>query len=87
MNDPVPVTVYRRERCELCEQAIDTIESVAADAGVAVEIDEVDVDDDPSLRERHGERVPVVFVDGAKQFEIRVDPTVLISVLRAAADA
>jgi prepilin-type processing-associated H-X9-DG protein len=78
--------VYRRERCELCEQAVETVESVAADAGVAVDVDEVDVDDDPDLRERHGERVPVVFVDGAKQFEIRVDPTVLVGVLRDAAD-
>lgn len=84
MSDPVPITVYRRERCELCEKAVETIESVAGDAGVSVAIEEVDVDGDPELRERYGERVPVVAVDGAERFQFRVDPTVLVSVLRDA---
>lgn len=85
MTEPVPVTVYRREQCALCEEAIDTVESVADEAGIDVEVDECDVDADPDLRERYGERVPVVFVDGAREFEIRVDPTILVSVLRDAA--
>lgn len=87
MSEPVPVTVYRREQCELCEVALDTVESVAADADVAVEIETVDVDADPSLADRYGERVPVVFVDGRHEFDIRVDPTVLVGVLREASEA
>lgn len=85
MSESVPVTVYRRQQCDLCEQAIDTIESIAAETGVAVDIETVDVDSDPDLAERYGEHVPVVFVDGTKQFAVRVDPTVLVSVLRDAA--
>jgi glutaredoxin len=86
MSDPVPVTVYRREQCELCEEAIEVVESTAADAGVPVDIDEVDVDADPDRRERYGERVPVVAVDGTERFQIRVDPTLLVGYLREAAE-
>lgn len=81
---PVPITVYRREQCSLCEEAIETIESVADEADVAVDIDEVDVDSDPQLREQYGTQVPVVVVDGTEQFQIRVDPTVLVGLLREA---
>ena len=35
--------------------------------------DEVSVDDDPALRERFGEEVPVTFVDGAQHDFWRVD--------------
>lgn len=87
MSDPVPVTVYRREHCTLCEEAIETIESISGEAGIEVAIEEVDVDSDPDLRETHGDSVPVVYVDGRKQFQFRVDPTIFLSVLRDAADA
>jgi glutaredoxin len=85
MSEPVPITVYRREQCDLCEEAIETIESVAGEASIPVDIEEVDVDSDSDLRERYGERVPVVFVDGSREFDLRIDPTILLSVLRTAA--
>ena len=84
MTDPVPITVYRRQPCELCEEAIETIESTADAAEIAVEIETVDVDSDPDLREQYGDRVPVVAVDGREQFELFVDETELIGVLRDA---
>ena len=84
MSDPVPVTIYRRHPCELCEDALETIESVAEAADVEVAIEQIDVDSDADLRERYGDSVPVVFVDGEKQFSIRVDPTILVGVLRDA---
>jgi glutaredoxin len=87
MTDVVPVTVYRREQCELCEQAIETIETVAGEAGIEVAIETVDIDSDPDLRERYGERIPVVLVDGREQFQLHVDPTVLVGVLREAAQS
>ncbi|MUV91090.1 glutaredoxin family protein [Halapricum sp. CBA1109] len=80
----VPITVYRREHCSLCEEALATIESVAEETGVAVDIEEVDVDADEALREKYGDHVPVVAVDGVEQFRIRVDPTVLVGLLREA---
>ncbi|EMA33499.1 glutaredoxin family protein [Haloarcula japonica] len=71
MSD-VPVTVYTREDCHLCEEAIETIERVADDEGVAIALDLVDVDEDPDLREEYGERVPYVFVDGSPAFKYHV---------------
>ena len=49
----VPVTVYTRENCHLCEEAIGTIERVADEAGVDVALDLVDVDTDEQLRETY----------------------------------
>jgi glutaredoxin len=71
MSD-VSVTVYTRADCHLCEEAVETIERVADDEGVAVALDLVDVDEDPELREAYGERVPYVFVDGSPAFKYRV---------------
>jgi len=86
MSDPVPITIYRRHPCELCEDALETIESVAEAADVEVAIEQIDVDSDPDLRERYGETVPVVYVDGTKQFEVFVDETVLLGALQDASE-
>ena len=67
------VTVYTREECHLCEDAKATIEAVADSIPQSVEIEEVDVDDDESLREEYGDRVPYVLVDGRPAFKYRVD--------------
>ena len=69
----VSVTVYTREDCHLCEDAVDTIERVADEEGVAVDIDLVDVDTDAQLREEYGERVPYVLLDGSPAFKYHVD--------------
>jgi len=73
------VTVYSRENCHLCEEAMTTIEAVAAEVSAEVTVAEVDVDEDPDLREEYGERVPYVFVDGKPAFKYRVDAAELRS--------
>jgi glutaredoxin len=70
---PVSITVYTREDCHLCEEAIDTIERVADEAGVELALELVDVDTDEELRETYGERVPYVLVDGSPAFKYRVE--------------
>ena len=67
------VTVYSRENCHLCDEAKATIETVADEVAVEVEIEEIDVDEDTDLREEYGERVPYVLVDGTPKFKFRVD--------------
>jgi len=67
------VVVYTRENCHLCAEAIETIERVADSVSRPVDLETVDVDADPDLRERYGERVPYVTVDGRPQFKYRVD--------------
>ncbi|KDS90499.1 thioredoxin [Halorubrum saccharovorum] len=71
--ETVPVTVYTREDCSLCEVARETIEEVSADLDVAIDLDMVDVDEDPELAEEYGERVPYVLVDGHPAFKYEVD--------------
>lgn len=67
------VTVYTRENCHLCNEAKATVEAVADEVAAEVRIEEVDVDENPDLREEYGDRVPYVFVDGTPKFKYRVD--------------
>ena len=39
---------------------------------VSLEVEEVDVDSEPDLREKFGGEVPVLFIDGRKAFKYRV---------------
>ena len=73
--DPVTVTVYSRESCHLCDEALDVVRRVADDAARPVAVTVVDVDEDPTLRARYGERVPYVLVDDRPAFKFRVDET------------
>lgn len=59
MTDIVFLT---RDRCLLCHEALPWVEARARRRGHALTV--VDVDTDPGLRERFGERVPVVLRDG-----------------------
>ncbi|MES3160299.1 MAG: glutaredoxin family protein [Halorubrum sp.] len=72
-GDSVPVTVYTREDCSLCVVARETIERVAADLDVAIELDLVDVDTDPELAAKYGERVPYVLIDGHPAFKYEIE--------------
>lgn len=71
------VTVYSRANCPLCTEALETVRDVAADVPLDVDVEVVDVDDDPDLRDRYGDRVPCVAVDGRLVAEVRVDPAEL----------
>lgn len=76
------VTVYTREECHLCEEAIETIREVADSVSQSVAVNLVDVDTDPDLREEYGERVPYVLIDGRPAFKFRVDEAELRQRLR-----
>lgn len=74
------VDLYLRDGCHLCEEARRVVLAVAADSGAPVR--EHDVDADASLRERYGELVPVVLVNGEPHAQWRVDPERLRAALR-----
>jgi len=86
MAEPVDITVYSRENCHLCGVALNRIESVSEETGVAVDIEEIQIDGDPALEAEYGERVPVVFVDGDLAFTYTVDTGEFAEILRAAID-
>lgn len=64
-----------REGCHLCGEALGVVADVCADLGESFEV--IDVDGDPVLRERHGDEVPVVMVDGEVVGFWRIQPEAL----------
>jgi len=53
-------TIYMREGCHLCEEAKAAMALILAELGARLQ--EVDIDDDPILRARYTNDVPVIFV-------------------------
>ncbi|MES1171347.1 MAG: glutaredoxin family protein [Actinomycetota bacterium] len=73
------VTMYTREGCHLCDDALEVVAAVCEASGSDYQL--VDIDNDPELRERYGEQVPVVTVDGATVGFWRIDQGVLTQAL------
>jgi glutaredoxin len=69
--------VYTRKGCHLCDEAIATLRR----NGLAVE--QADIDDDPELRSRYDQCVPVVVIDGKERFRGRIDEVLLRRLLRS----
>lgn len=65
------VLLYTRRGCHLCKDA----HKVLTAHGLTPQL--IDVDDQPELRERFNECVPVVEIDGKIRFRGRVDPVLL----------
>jgi len=64
--------LYTRKDCSLCEEMKDAISQAAVRFPMSVE--EIDVDSSPGLREKYGNEVPVLFINGRKAFRYRVTP-------------
>ncbi len=64
------IRLYTRRDCCLCEEMKGVVRDVAEE--VPLEVEEVDVDSEPDLREKYGGEVPVLFIDGRKAFKYRV---------------
>ena len=74
------LTVYSRNDCCLCDDMKGVIRRVAA--AIPLDLQEVDVDTMPELRDRFGVEVPVLFVNGRKAFKYRATATELSKKLR-----
>jgi glutaredoxin len=66
------VIIYTRPGCHLCDEAKTAIGASECDDEFSLE--EVNIDEDPTLRERYGYDIPVIFINGVKVFKHRVDP-------------
>lgn len=64
------LTLYSRKDCCLCDAMKAVINKVAAN--LPLEIDEIDINGSLELREKFGNQVPVLFIDGRKAFKYRV---------------
>ncbi len=76
------VVLYSREGCAPCVHARDALRRLGRD--FAFELREQDVDADPALAARYGDRVPVVAVAGREVSAGRLDSA---AVRRALAEA
>ncbi|WP_337175352.1 glutaredoxin family protein [Paludisphaera sp.] len=80
---PLAITVYSRQGCGCCVKAKDVLDGFRG--RYRIEVEEVDVDQDPALRDRYGMEVPVVAVAGKVRCRGQVDPRLLERLLRAEA--
>jgi glutaredoxin len=69
---PREVTLYTRPGCHLCEEAKAAITPLLGEFGASFR--EVNIDNDPALRERYGWDVPVIFLGARKVAKHRVNP-------------
>lgn len=58
------ITLIGRPGCHLCDDARAVVSAVAAELGEQWQ--ELSIDDDPALRARYAEQIPVTLVDGAQ---------------------
>ena len=68
---PRDVTLYTRPGCHLCEEAKAAIAPLLREFGASLR--EVNIDEDPVLRERYGSDVPVIYLGAHKAAKHRVD--------------
>lgn len=69
------LTVLSRSYCHLCDEMIAQLRSLQGEAGFAFEVR--DVDDDPALETRFGERVPVLLAGTEELCHYRLDASAL----------
>ncbi|HXG31851.1 MAG TPA: glutaredoxin family protein [Bryobacteraceae bacterium] len=73
------VILYTRQGCGLCEEARHVLERARKRARFRLEV--VDVDRDEQLRERYGNDVPVIAINGREAFRHRLDEQAFLAKL------
>lgn len=68
---PREVTLYTRPGCHLCDEAKSAIAPLLREFGATLQ--EINIDDDPVLKERYGWDIPVIFIGKHKAAKHRVD--------------
>lgn len=68
------LVVYSKSDCPLCDEALAVLQRYQA---WLPSVELVPIDDDPDLKERYGDSVPVVVVDGATRFRGRINELLL----------
>jgi glutaredoxin len=66
----IPVTIYSRPGCHLCDDMKAVVHDVART--IPLSIQEIDISNDPALEAEFGLEIPVLFVAGKKAAKYRV---------------
>lgn len=76
------IAFYTRDNCHLCDSARYVLErAVAGRADVTIEF--INIDEDPVLRARYNDHVPVICLDGNELARHRLDGQILVAALNA----
>ncbi|BDI21339.1 glutaredoxin family protein [Herbiconiux sp. L3-i23] len=79
------LSLYGKPGCHLCEVAKEIVDTVVAEFPEgAVDLEEIDILQDPELVEKYGERIPVLLIDAELHAFWRVDSGRLRRALDAA---
>lgn len=65
-------TVLSRAECSLCEQLLAELSELLSPAEAA-RVAVVDIDQDPALERKYGQRIPVLLADGEFVCDYRLD--------------
>jgi len=65
------ITLYGREGCHLCDEALALLRPLAAEHAARVEV--IDIEADDELHRRYLERIPVICLDGEELYDFFVD--------------
>jgi glutaredoxin len=76
------VRLYTRPGCHLCEKALAAM--MAAGCEQEYELEEVNIDLDPALRESYGLKIPVITINGREAFVYRLSPAEFKQQIRSA---
>ena len=79
----IPVTIYSRPGCHLCDEMKAVVLHVASSIPLAIE--EIDISTNPELEQLYGLEIPVLFVAGKKIAKYRVSERDLRRILTARA--
>ena len=64
------LVLYSRVDCCLCDEMKTVIRQVAH--RTPVDVEEIDIDSSADLKQKYGEEVPVLFINGRKAFKYRL---------------
>ena len=73
------VTLYGKQECCLCDEAMDLLQKV--NASLPFDLEKRDISGDPELLDKFGHKIPVIFVDGVEVFKYRVNENRLRALL------
>ena len=75
MAEPPRLVVLSRGYCHLCDEMVEALRALQASRSFAFELR--DVDEDPHLEARYGERVPVLLAGEEELCHYRFEPAAL----------
>jgi glutaredoxin len=81
---PRDITLYARPGCHLCDEAKAVIAPLLREFGAVLH--EINIDEDPVLKERYGLDIPVIFIGKRKAAKHRVELAQFRRQLEEAAD-